>query len=220
MNERARCRRDSPFGPHSARLNPLAGVASPLDYCGETGQVFGMEPRLTLGFAASLAALAVLPTASLATGTGAAPVPCEMLAYLANDDAAGTNVRSGPGKRAPIILHVGGDQEAVATVTGFHEGWFRVEKLEQVGTDDDRVLLEGRQGWIHRTGLHVDVAAADANLRRRPQQSSQIVRQLQGEHEGVVLLGCSGKWARVGVGTDKGWLSPAGQCANPLTTCN
>ena len=46
-----------------------------------------------------------------------------------------------------------------------------------------------------------------------------IVRRLQGEQEGVVLLGCTGAWAKVTVGDDTGWLSPAGQCANPLTTC-
>ena len=179
-----------------------------------------MDLRPILGFAATLAALAVMPTAGMAAAAAAAPAACEMLAYLANDDEAGTNVRSGPGQRAPVILHVPGDHEAIATVTGFQGGWFRIEKLEQVGTDHDQVLLEGRGGWVHRSGLHVDVAAADTNLRRRPQHGSRIVRRLQGEQEGVVLLGCAGKWARVGVGTDKGWLSPAGQCANPLTTCN
>ena len=181
---------------------------------------FGMDPRPILGFAATLAALAVMPTAGMAAAAAAAPVACEVLAYLANDDEAGTNVRSGPGQRAPVIHHVPGDHEAIATVTGFQGGWFRVVKLEQVGTDHDRVLLEGRHGWIHRSGLHVDVAAADTSLRRRPQLGSRIIRKLQGEQEGVVLLGCAGKWARVGVGKDTGWLSPAGQCANPLTTCN
>lgn len=176
-----------------------------------------MDSRAALVFAAALGAM---PTAAVPAATRATPVACDLFAYLANDDATGTNVRSGPGMLAPVILHAPGDQEAIATVTGFQDGWFRIEKLEQVGTDHDRVLLEGRRGWIHRSGLHVDIAAADTSLRHRPLEGSPIVRQLQGEQEGVILLGCFGKWARVGVGPDIGWLSPAGQCANPLTTCN
>ena len=167
--------------------------------------------------AATLAGLAATPACVAAASAG--PVACNLEAYLANADTAGTNVRSGPGTRSPVILRAAGDQDAIAAVTGFQDGWFRVGKLEQAGTDHDRVLLDGRQGWIHRSQLHVDVAAADPTLRQQPRADSRIVRRLKGEKEGVVLLGCAGQWARIGVGNDTGWLSPAGQCANPLTTC-
>ena len=165
----------------------------------------------------TLAGLAAT-SAGMAAASGA-PVACDLDAYLANADPAGTNVRSGPGSAAPVILRAPADHEAIAAVTGFHDGWFRVERLEQAGTGHDQVLLAGRQGWIHRSGLRVDVAPADPTLRQHPRADSRIVRRLQGEQEGVVLLGCSGAWAKVRVGDDTGWLSPAGQCANPLTTC-
>ena len=167
--------------------------------------------------AATLASLAATPAGVAAASAG--PVACNLDAYLANADTRGTNVRSGPGTRAPVILRAVSDHDAIAAVTGFQDGWFRVEKLEQTGTDDDRVLLAGRHGWIHRSELHVDIAPADPNLRQHPRADSPIVRRLYGEQEGVVLLGCVGAWAKVRVGADTGWLSPAGQCANPLTTC-
>ncbi len=152
-------------------------------------------------------------------GVAAAPVQCDIQAYLIIDRSVGTNVRSRPSKQASVILRAPGEHDAIASITGFQGGWFRVERLEQAGTDRDEVLLEDRQGWIHRSRLRVDVTAADPNLRRQPQMGSAILRKLEGEQEGVVLLGCSGKWARIGIGSESGWLSPSGQCANPLTTC-
>ena len=160
--------------------------------------------------------LAVIPIGGVDAAT---PVECDIQAYLIIDGPAGTNVRSRPGDRSPVILRAPGAHDAIATVTGFQGGWFRIERLEQAGTDRDEVLLENRRGWIHHSRLRVDVTAADPNLRRQPEAGSPLVRKIEGEQEGVVLLGCSGQWARVAVGTDSGWLSPAGQCANPLTTC-
>ena len=76
-----------------------------------------------------MAAMAVLPAGGAAAAK--APVQCDLLAYLANDGPAGTNVRSGPDKQAPVVLRAPGGHDAIATVTGFQDGWFRVGRLEQ-----------------------------------------------------------------------------------------
>lgn len=176
---------------------------------------FGMPPPPMFGVSAVLAALAVMPIGGAAA---AAPVACDMEAYLNNFDTFGTNIRSGPSNRASVILHAPGGLEAIATVTGFQDGWFRVEKLEQADSDHDHVFFENRRAWIHRSRLQIEVAAADSNLRRQPRAGSRTIRRLDGQ-ERVFLLGCAGKWAHIRTGTETGWLSPAGQCANPLTTC-
>jgi hypothetical protein len=84
--------------------------------------------------------------------------------------------------------------------------------------EEDAVYFKG-DGWVHSSRLHVDVAAGDPNLWEGPSRRSKLIRRLTGDQPDVTLVSCSGNWAQIRVGNTLGWLSPAGQCSNPLTTC-
>jgi hypothetical protein len=47
-----------------------------------------------------------------------------------------------------------------------------------------------------------------------------VLARLRADETRVTLIGCAGPWAQVRAGSRVGWLSPDGQCSNPLTTCS
>jgi hypothetical protein len=173
-----------------------------------------------------LSAGSLLFAASAASGQ--AKVSCDFSPYLADRDTNtdnGTNIRAKPDRNASIIRTLGGknnDEISSAdgigvNVTGFSNGWFEISRVEQVG-DSDKVIFEGR-GWIHSSLLGLDVANADPRLYAEPRKQSRILMKLKADESPLKLLACQGKWVKVETGGKTGWLSPGGQCGNPLTTC-
>ena len=164
-------------------------------------------------------ALIILATTLAAPASAAQPsavIPCSITAYAVDQDPKGLNVRAGPSGGARVIKRVSNDDIGVVAIRGFRDGWFRVSRIDAVEADD--ILFRG-DGWVHRSLLHLDVAAADQNLYAAPSPRARRVRKLAGDQPGVTLVGCKGDWAQVRVDGALGWLSPAGQCSNARTTC-
>lgn len=163
-----------------------------------------------------------IPALIFSVAIGAAsPAPagtCEIEAYFLHPDAAGTNLRSAPRSKAPIVKTISGSREVVASISGFDDGWFRVTTLETVGGERDEILFDG-VAWVHRSQLRLDVAGGRQKLRQSPRQGARIVGTVSGDAPDVELVACSGEWAKIRAGSITGWLSRGGQCSNPLTTC-
>jgi uncharacterized protein YgiM (DUF1202 family) len=162
----------------------------------------------------ALAALTIMALASPAGGAGVPYRSCAVRAYVIDQDRM--NVRAGPSIRARVLKMVNGPNAGRAQVRGFQGGWFRVSRID--AAEDDSVLFTG-DGWVHASRLQVDVASGDPNLYEGPSRRSQLIKHLTGDQPDVTLVSCSGNWVQVRVQGLLGWLSPAGQCSNPLTTC-
>jgi SH3-like domain-containing protein len=106
----------------------------------------------------------------------------------------------------------------VARITGQSGLWFRVSAIADAETDKNLNLFRG-DGWVHSSLLGLSVANADPRLYARPQRQSRALTRLVAEETQVSLIGCDGAWAQVRAAGRVGWLSPDGQCSNPLTTC-
>jgi SH3-like domain-containing protein len=161
-------------------------------------------------FAAAAAMIALMAARQ------ALAVPCNISAYVIDNDPKGLNVRVAPSPKAKVIRQVSNKGSGVAEIRAFQDGWFRVTKITDY--EDDSPLFAG-DGWVHSSLLHVDIAAYDPNLYAAPSSHPQRIKKLSGDMPGVTLLACSGSWSQVRVQGVVGWLSHGGQCANPLTTC-
>ena len=151
----------------------------------------------------------------------AAPVvACDVNAYVVEEDEKGLNVRSGPGKDYPVIAVLSDkEDEQLVHITGISGGWMKVSTAEAL---DGRSLFKGT-GYIFASKLGTSVrpdskGGYQARLYQEADLKSPVVGKLPGE-DGVVLLSCKGKWVQVKSQNLKGWLSPEGQCPNPVTTC-
>jgi hypothetical protein len=161
--------------------------------------------------------LAALVLLSLGGSAAAGPYrSCAISAYVIDQDAKGMNIRAAPAANARVVKVVDGPTAGTTLVRGFQDGWFRISEID--AAEEETVMFRG-DGWVHASRLHVDVAAADPNLWEGPTRRSKLLKRLAGDQEGVTLVACSGNWAQVRVNGVLGWLSPAGQCSNPLTTC-
>jgi len=159
----------------------------------------------------TLALAGAVPAAGQQRGTS-----CDISAYVIDRDAAGLNVRAGPSAAARVLAVVGNQGSAVARIRGQSGAWFLVSII--VDAESDAELFRG-DGWIHASLLTLRVANADPNLYARPRPQSRALARLVPEDSQVTLIGCAGNWARVRAARRIGWLSPGGQCSNPLTTC-
>ena len=144
-------------------------------------------------------------------------VACEITALVADPDPNGMNVRAGPSTRSPVLRVIPVDASGVATVREQRGTWFRVARItdEIEGTD----LFRG-DGWVHRSLLGLTVANGDTRLYAAPNRRSRVLSTLRADETAITLIGCSGQWAKVSAEGREGWLSPSGQCSNPLTTCS
>jgi len=143
---------------------------------------------------------------------------CDISTYILDQDPNGTKVRTKANKNSKVLetLKKG---EVVVDITGYSNGWFEISRAEDVG-DSNEVLFGGRRGWIHSSLIGMDVANADPRLYAEPRKQSRILMKLKADESPLKLLACQGKWVKVETGGKTGWLSPGGQCGNPLTTCS
>lgn len=163
-----------------------------------------------------LVLLAAIALTAPVEGAGVPYVPCAISAYVIDQDPKGMNVRASPSSAAPVLKVVGGPGAGTVRIRGFQGGWFRVSRID--AAEEDAILFRG-DGWVHGSLLHVDVAAADPTLYAGPSRKARVLRRLASDQQDVTLVSCKGEWAQIRVQGTLGWLSPAGQCSNPLTTC-
>jgi len=163
-----------------------------------------------------LAGLSIVSLGASAGASASAVSPCAISAYVVDQDPRGLNVRASPSAKARVLKVVDNGKAGEAVIRGFQNGWFRISRI--VAAEVDETLFAG-DGWIHGSLLHLDVAAGDPNLYAAPSFRARRLRKLTGDQPGVTLVGCKGEWAQVRVNGLLGWLSPSGQCSNPLTTC-
>jgi SH3-like domain-containing protein len=166
------------------------------------------------------AILAALPLAAAAAPATYAPrgTPCDISAYLTDQDPNGLNVRAGPSGETRVLRKVDNSASSgVARIKGRSGAWYRVSTI--VDAETDALLFRG-DGWVHGSLVGLDVANGDPKLYARPSERGPVLARLTADQAGVTLIGCEGRWAKVRADGRIGWLSPDGQCSNPLTTCS
>jgi hypothetical protein len=171
---------------------------------------------------------------SLMSAPLVAAVPaCRIHAYLADPDPAGTNVRGGPSRAAPVFQRLPhgqrGDPDLApeVTITGFRDGWAEVSEaiFADYGSGPETRLFSGR-GWI--AGGLLSATLNRPYIRTRPDARAPIVAHLLGEDWGpdsvlvTAIDDCLGVYAKVTATLPngaivRGWTD--GLCSNQVTTC-
>jgi SH3-like domain-containing protein len=148
---------------------------------------------------------------------------CSVKAYragFASDEPKNSVVRAQPDKNAAILKSVSTKDEVVFYISGSNgSGWFEISKIETTGGDVDVILFQGR-GWIHSSLVEMSIGGSDAKLYAAPRKKSRVLKKLVVDESEARPVACQGDWMQVKSGKLTGWLSPEGQCANPLTTCS
>jgi len=147
---------------------------------------------------------------------------CNVKAYLAgfaSDEPKSLIVHAKPDKNSAILKTVTSKDEVVFYISGSSSGWFEISKIETTGGDVDEIVFKGR-GWIHSSLVDLSVAASDPKLYAAPRKKSRVLKKLVADESQARPVACQGDWMKVKSGKSIGWLSPDGQCPNPLTTCS
>lgn len=148
---------------------------------------------------------------------------CNVEAYragIANDKLKTSIVRAKPDKNSSILKTVTTKEEVIYYISGSDgNGWFEISKIETTGGEVDEIVFEGR-GWIHSSLVDTSIANADAKLYAAPRKKSRVLKKLVADQSEARPIACQGDWMKIKSGKSIGWLSPDGQCANPLTTCS
>lgn len=184
---------------------------------------------VTIVFAAAVA------TAPVNTASDAV---CSIEGYNADKDMTGTNLRSAPDAKAPVVYRLMPEIEpednygAQFEVIGSKNGWLLIRnaKSGQYGNGNGKIVFKG-PGWI--SGSLVGFTINDINMRAAPSANAKVIARLEGDNgEGGVwgpdsfgvtrVYGCSGNFADVGGVTPakktyRGWVTKL--CANQRTTC-
>lgn len=152
-----------------------------------------------------------------------AAIKCNVKAYrygLANDELKTSNIRVAPDKNSEIVKKVATKDEVVYSISGNDSnGWFEISKIETIGGDEDKTLFEG-SGWVHSSLLSLSVGNGDPKLWSAPNKKRRVLKKLVPDESEARPIACQGDWMKIRSGKQIGWLSSAGQCANPLTTCS
>jgi SH3-like domain-containing protein len=142
---------------------------------------------------------------------------CNISAFVVDQDAHGLNIRAAPSSTARVIQTISNEGSGVAQIRAQNGDWFRVTSIVDY-ENEERPLFRG-DGWVHQSLLDLEAANADPRLYERPAARSRVLARLVPEDGTAKLIGCSGNRAQVRAAGRVGWLSPNGQCSNPLTTC-
>jgi hypothetical protein len=161
--------------------------------------------------AAMLPALAL--TAAAPAPEPAAPGSCSVSAFLVGSG----EVRAAPLSQAAAIPLLTQEGSGRATISGHRAGWFRVSRI--IDAETGKLMFEG-DGWLPAAELGLAVANSDPRLYAAPYRGSRVLARLTPDETMLDLVGCSGDFMQVRAEGRVGWLSPDGQCSNPLTTCS
>lgn len=139
---------------------------------------------------------------------------CDFKTYIDDGDSNGTNIRAAADKNSTVLKQIKAD-DVIVTISGFSGGWYEISKAENVGGE---TIFQNR-GWIHSSLLGMQIAESDARLYAQPKKNSRVLMTLKAEQTAVKLIACQSDWVKIQTGGKIGWLSPNGQCGNPVTTC-
>lgn len=173
------------------------------------------------------AVLAVLAAACLAAGKTPEPAkpvtrPCDVRAYVIDEDPKGLNVRSEPNAKSKILGAL--PPMTDITIVGVQGGWLRIGSAESEIVDTGEMVTGLPQsGWISRRLVGTDTRnyaeVSEYFLHEAPDKKSKVVTD---PREAILpIVDCDGAWVKVEAKDGKaGWLEPGGQCANWRTNCS
>lgn len=157
---------------------------------------------------------------AIAEATSGEEQSCTASAFVADDDPAGLNVRSGPGSDFPVIDTLPTDGPVEVTIAAAANGWMQ---LSVAWSMQQQELEEA--GWVYAPLLGVTTRSEDTSspdvpvpLMANPDAAATVAAELP-EFEEVTLLSCSGEWLQVQGAGAEGWLAAGNQCSSPVTTC-
>ena len=163
------------------------------------------------------------PSANKAIPHGSnAIVPCDVEAFVIDQDPNGLNIRSGPGKSYKVIGNLPYKQDTGVTVhiTGSSGDWVQIDSGVEEGGEQEQTFFKGA-GWVYAPLLGLTGTAQSKGatlLYREAAQKSGVVKRVPGGDD-VKVRGCRGKWFYVEHEKVKGWAAPNTLCSNSLTTC-
>ena len=174
---------------------------------------------LLVGFPASLTRTAAYSAVSQA---GSKIVPCDVSAFVIDQDPHGLNVRSGPGKSYAVVGNLPYKQDTGVSVhiTGSSGDWVQINMGFEEGGETEQTFFKGT-GWVYAPLLGLTGTAQSKGatlLYREASQKSGVVKRVPGGDD-VKVWGCRGTWFYVEYEKVKGWAAPKTLCSNSLTTC-
>ena len=177
---------------------------------------------LSLLLSISLTEVGTLAHQQVAQG-GHSIVPCDVDAYVIDQDPSGLNVRSGPAKTYAVVGNLPYKQDTGVSVhiTGSSGDWVRIDSGVEEGSDEDHTFFNG-EGWVYARLLGLSGIAQTKGatlLYRGTSQKSGVVQRVPGGDD-VNVRGCRGKWLQVEYRKVVGWAAPNTLCSNSLTTCS
>jgi SH3-like domain-containing protein len=161
---------------------------------------------------------------SQARAAGAAVTPCDVNAYVLDQDPKGLNVRSGPSssfKVVGLLPHEGVEGVGVH-ITASSGEWVRIDRADEQGGDTDRTLFNGA-GWVYGPLLGTDGVGwiqGGTPIYKEPSKKSRVVARMLAGAEGATVRGCRGKWMLIEHKNVRGWAEGSTLCDNSLTTCS
>lgn len=180
-------------------------------------------------------AVLLVTTGSWTSVAGAEAAPgCEIGAWSTDKDPNGLNIRAAPGADSPVIgnipppMEIEGDLFASeVSITGSHEGWFRIESayfIDYYLSEKDQVFFEG-EGWV--SGRYLGLNLEGDRLFAAPSREAAVTfvfSENPDAHDNFVLErlhACLGYWVEV-EGTSageriRGWTNDT--CSSQVTTC-
>lgn len=164
--------------------------------------------------AAALAVLGLVFTAPVAAA------PCDIWAYVTDEDPNGLNIRGGPGASHRIVGVVKKDpHESIVHITKISNGWARIDKSE--GLESGKRFVG--TGWVSLKLVAIGTRGYEGNgvpAYKNAGTAHRVIGVFRSESE-VQHRDCRGDWAYVRDGKGReGWLAPADSCATALTTCS
>ena len=180
-------------------------------------------PLLAMLMLSAHSAIALSELETLAQQQSDSIIPCDVDAYVIDQDPTGLNVRSGPGKSFAVVGNLPYKQDTGVSVhiTGSSGDWVRIDSGVEEGSDEEHTFFSG-VGWVYAPLLGLSGIAQTKGatlLYRGTSQKSGVVQRVPGGDD-VNVRGCRGKWIQVEYKKVKGWAAPNSLCSNSLTTCS
>jgi uncharacterized protein YraI len=197
---------------------PQTSSASPTQKSTDTSaQTTTQTPQLSTKTKAEPSAQSKSQVATNLNSPVARQQSCQISAYVIDTDPNGLNVRSGAGKSYEIIGKLPTTAIAVIVdLTASQGDWVQLSKAQSPA----KIEFQGT-GWVYAQLLGTSTRGYGSKgvfVYANADAQSSVVGRIP-DQKGVKLLGCDRSWAWVEYQGLKGWLAPAAQCPNPLTTC-
>jgi SH3-like domain-containing protein len=167
---------------------------------------------------------ALLAAALFLTSQPPAVAPCDVSAYVVDQDPKGLNVRAAPGAASKVIAVLpNASVEGIRVHVSAGSGeWVRLDSAIEEGGDTDRVLFKGA-GWVYGPLLAVDGVGGipgGTAIRAEPSPRARVLARMLAGGDGATVRGCRGAWMYVQHRKTRGWAARDELCANSLTTCS